>query len=65
MISGATGLIFLLLRTLFMQQGFVARAGNGEPELLLELAYIVIISGVQFYMGAQAFKKFTLYRRLR
>lgn len=58
LISGAVGLIFQVLQLLFMQQGVVTRAGNGGSELMFEFGYIVIISGIQFYMGAQTFKRF-------
>lgn len=64
LISGTTGFVLMLLQPLFMKQEFVVQAGNGGTEWLIELGYIVIISVIQFYMGARAFKKFVSYRRL-
>lgn len=63
-VSGVTGFVFMVLHTLFMKQGAVIQAGNGDSEWLIEIGYIVIISGIQFYLGSRAFKKFVSYRRL-
>ena len=64
LISGAAGFVFMILQTVFMKQSIVVQAGNGDTQWLIEIGYIVIISGVQFYMGSRAFKKFVSYRRV-
>ncbi|MDY0092328.1 MAG: hypothetical protein RBT80_06485 [Candidatus Vecturithrix sp.] len=64
LISGAAGSVGMILHALMMKQDFVAQAGSGGAEGFMEFAYIVIISGIQFYMGARAFHKFVSYRRV-
>ncbi|GAK58861.1 hypothetical protein U27_05836 [Candidatus Vecturithrix granuli] len=63
LISGTAGFVFMILHTVFMKQDVVVQAGNGGTQWFIELGYIVIISGIQFYLGARAFKKFVSYRR--